>query len=126
MVVDGHTVQITSQDEINALDLAAGDATANAPPQPPAGQADATADTPATADNITAADSKPADTPVIAFAERDDTDKGRDVWYENLLATLGGVLAAASAAWFLLGSAPPRRNGSEPMLTYETEPMRRR
>jgi hypothetical protein len=125
MVVDGHTVQITSQDEINALDLAASSAATDTPPQPAAGQADIAADAPATADNIAAADSKPADTPVIAFAEREDTGNSRDVWYEDLLATLGGVLAAASAAWFLLGSAPPRRDGSEPMLMYETERMRR-
>jgi hypothetical protein len=133
MVVDGHTVQITSQDEINALDLAASSASSAAtdtPPQPAAGQADIAADAPATADNIAtadmaAADSKPADTPVIAFAEHEDTGNSRDVWYEDLLATLGSVLAAASAAWFLLGSAPPRRDGSEPMLTYETERMRR-
>jgi hypothetical protein len=125
MVVDGHTVQITSQDEINALDLAASSATTDAPPQPAAGHADIAADAPATADNIAAADSRPADTPVIAFAEREDTGNSRDVWYEDLLATLGGLLAAASAAWFLLGSAPPRRDGSEPMLMYENERMRR-
>jgi hypothetical protein len=139
MVVDGHTVQITSQDEINALDLAASSAAADTPPQPAAVQAqpaavqaDTTADAsatadspPATADTMAAADGKPADTPVIAFAEREDTGNSRDVWYEDLLATLGSVLAAASAAWFLLGSAPPRRDGSEPMLTYETERMRR-
>jgi hypothetical protein len=131
MVVDGHTVQITSQDEINALDLAASSAATDTPPQPAAaGQADIAADAPATADNIAtadmaAADSKPADAPVIAFAEHEDTGNSRDVWYEDLLATLGSVLAAASAAWFLLGSAPPRRDGSEPMLTYETERMRR-
>jgi hypothetical protein len=123
MVVDGHTVQITSQDEINALDLAA--SSANTPPQPAAGQADIAADVPATADNIAAADSRPADTPVVAFAEREDTGNSRDVWYEDLLATLGGLLAAASAAWFLLGSAPPRRDGREPMLMYENERMRR-
>jgi hypothetical protein len=74
---------------------------------------------------MTVADSKPADTPVIALAEREDTGNTRDVWYEDLLATLGSVLAAASAAWFLLGSAPPRRDGSEPMLMYEKESMRR-
>jgi hypothetical protein len=132
MVVDGHTVQITSQDEINALDLAASSAATDTPPQPAAVQAqpaavqaDTTADASATADTMAAADGKPADTPVIAFAEREDTGNSRDVWYEDLLATLGSVLAAASAAWFLLGSAPPRRDGSEPMLTYETERMRR-
>jgi hypothetical protein len=151
MVVDGHTVQISSQDEFNALDLAANGTTTDAPPQAAVGQPNLVADTPAATDNAPATDttaaantiavaaddntpaadsnpvidSKPADTPVIALAERDDTSKSRDVWYEDLLAILGGVLAAASAAWFLLGSAPPRRDGREPMLMYETERMRR-
>ncbi len=72
------------------------------------------------------ADNKSADIPVIAFAERADGDNSRDVWYENLLATLGSILAAASAAWFLIGRAPPRGDGgSEQMLVYEIEPMRR-
>jgi hypothetical protein len=70
-------------------------------------------------------DSKPADTPVVAFAQRDDSDNSRDVWYEDLLATLGSILAAASVAWFLIGRAPPRRDGSEQMLIYKTEPLRR-
>jgi hypothetical protein len=123
MVVDGQTVQISSQDEINALDLAADSSAFNAP-QP-------AADTMAAADNMPAADgepadNKPADTPVIAFAQRDDSDDSRDIWYEDLLATLGCLLAAASAAWFLIGRAPPRRGGgSEQMLVYEIEPMRR-
>ncbi len=131
MVVDGQTVQISSQDEINALDLAADSATPNVPPPPAAEQSKPAADAMAVADtsaanNMFAAESKPADTPVIAFAERTDGDNSRDIWYEDLLATLGCLLAAASAAWFLIGRAPPRRDdGSEPMLVYEIEPMRR-
>jgi hypothetical protein len=137
IVVDGQTVQISAQDEINALDLAADSSPANVPPQPDAMQSnpDAGANPAvggmAVADDMPAADSKPADSkiadnPVIAFAERDDSDNSRDVWYEDLLATLGCLLAAASAAWFLIGRAPPRRNGgSEQMLVYEIEPMRR-
>jgi hypothetical protein len=131
MVVDGQTVQISSQDEINALDLAADSSAFNAPPQPAIEQSKPAADTMAAADNMPAADSeladsKPADTPVIAFAQRDDSNNSRDIWYEDLLATLGSILAAASAVWFLIGRAPPRRGGgSEQMLVYEIEPMRR-
>jgi len=131
VVVDGQTVQISSQDEINALDLAADSSAFNALPQPANEQSKPAADTMAAADNMPAADgepadSKPADTPVIAFAQRDDSDDSRDIWYEDLLATLGCLLAAASAAWLLIGRAPPRRDGgSEQMLVYEIEPMRR-
>ena len=131
MVVDGQTVQIASQDEINALDLAADSSAFNALPQPANEQSKPAADTMAAADNMPAADGEPADNksadiPVIAFAERADGDNSRDVWYENLLATLGSILAAASAAWFLIGRAPPRGDGgSEQMLVYEIEPMRR-
>jgi hypothetical protein len=137
MVVDGHTVQITSQDQINALDLAA-DAATSTPPQPATKQANPNFDAMAAADNMTAADnmptadnapaadSTPANTPIIAFAERNEGDNNnRDIWYEDLLAILGGVLAAASAAWFMIGHAPPRRDGREPMLAYEVERMRR-
>jgi hypothetical protein len=131
LVVDGQTVQIASQDEINALDLAADSFPTNTPSQPGAVQPNSATDTLAAADNMLAADSEPADsksvdTPVVAFAERADGDNSRDIWYEDLLATLGCLLAAASAAWFLIGRAPPRRDGgSEPMLVCETEPMRR-
>jgi hypothetical protein len=131
MVVDGQTVQISSQDEINALDLAADSAAPDAPPQPAAEQSNPANDTMAIADapaanNMPTADGEPADIPVIAFAERTDGDNSRDIWYEDLLATLGCLLAAASAAWFLIGRAPPRRNGpGEQMLVYEIERMRR-
>jgi hypothetical protein len=131
MVVDGQTVQIASQSEINALDLAADSFPTNTPFQPGAVQPNPATDVLAAADSMSAADSepvdgKPGDTPVIAFAERDDSDNSRDIWYEDLLATLGCLLAAASAAWLLIGRAPPRRNGgSEQMLVYEIEPIRR-
>jgi hypothetical protein len=131
LVVDGQTVQIASQAEINALDLAADSFPTDTPSQPSAVQPNPAADTLAAADNVLAAgsepaDGKPADTPVIAFAERNDSDNSRDIWYEDLLATLGCLLSAASAAWFLIGRAPPHRDdGSEQMLVYEIEPVRR-
>jgi hypothetical protein len=130
LVVDGRTVQIASQDEINALDLAADSSAANTPSQSDAVQPSPAPDIMAAADapiaDSRSDDNKSADIPVIAFAERTDGDNRRDIWYEDLLATLGSILAAASAAWFLIGRAPPRRDGgSEQMLIYEVEPMRR-
>jgi hypothetical protein len=73
-------------------------------------------------------DQKPETTaPVVATAsvaqQDDNIDKSRDLWYEKLLAALGGAFVASSVAWLLIGWAPPRR--MEPMLTYETERMGR-
>jgi hypothetical protein len=55
------------------------------------------------------ADTQPA--PAVAPARRDDSNDGRDVWFEEILATLGGALAAGSVAWLLIGAAPRRRYG---------------
>ena len=56
-----------------------------------------------------AADTQPA--PVVALAQQDNSDDGRDVWFEEILAALGGALAAAAIAWFLFGAAPRRMYG---------------
>jgi|ERR1700734_227596 len=45
----------------------------------------------------------------VALATRDDD--GRDAWFEEILATLGGALAAGLVAWFLFGAAPRRMYG---------------
>jgi len=55
------------------------------------------------------ADTRPA--PTIALAQQDDGNDSRDAWFEEILATLGGALAAGSVAWFLIGAAPRRRYG---------------
>jgi hypothetical protein len=81
VVVGGHTVQISSPDEFNTIDLAADRQSAPA------------ADTPAA--------------PAVAVAEPDD--HARDVWYEELLATLGGALAAGVVAWFLVVGGSQQR-----------------
>jgi hypothetical protein len=47
----------------------------------------------------------------VAPARRDDSNDGRDAWFEEILATLGGALAAGSVAWILIGAAPRRRYG---------------
>jgi hypothetical protein len=53
-----------------------------------------------------AADPQPA--PVVAAAFADNSNDSRDAWFEELLATLSGALAAGAVAWFLFGAAPAR------------------
>jgi len=45
------------------------------------------------------------------LAQQDDGDHSRDVWFEELLAMLGGALAAGLVAWFLVSAAPQRMYG---------------
>jgi hypothetical protein len=88
LVVGGRTVQIAAPDEANAIDLAADHQTITS-----------------------AADTQAAAAPqasAVALAQPDDPQ--RDTWYEELLATLGGALAAGLVAWFLImGGGPPQR-----------------
>ena len=56
-----------------------------------------------------AADPQPA--PTVALAQQDNSNDSRDVWFEEILATLGGALAAGLVAWFLVGAAPRRMYG---------------
>jgi hypothetical protein len=56
-----------------------------------------------------AADTRPA--PAVAAALEDNSDDSRDAWFEEILATLGGALAAGAVAWFLFGAAPQRMYG---------------
>jgi hypothetical protein len=63
-------------------------------------------------DQNTATSNAVADTqPVVALARQDDSDDDRDVWFEEILATLGGALAAGSVAWFVIVGAPRRMYG---------------
>jgi hypothetical protein len=55
------------------------------------------------------ANSQPAQ--VVATARQDNGDDGRDAWFEEILATLSGALAAGAVAWFLFGAAPQRMYG---------------
>jgi hypothetical protein len=55
------------------------------------------------------ADPQPA--PVVAAAQQDNSDDSRDAWFEEILATLSGALAAGAVAWFLFGAAPQRTYG---------------
>jgi hypothetical protein len=56
------------------------------------------------------ADPQPA-APVVAVVQQDNSDDSRDAWFEEILATLGGALAAGAVAWFLFGAAPQRMYG---------------
>lgn len=91
LVVNGRTVQVATPDEANAIDLAADRRTE---PQ-----------------SVAEASAAPASAPVVAFAEPNDPQ--RDHWYEELLATLGGALAAGLVAWAFImgGGSQPRMYG---------------
>jgi hypothetical protein len=93
MVVDGHTVQIAAPDEVNAIDLAA----------------DEPHDVAAVPNDR--ADMQRASDPVIAFARQDDNDSGGQSWITELLATLGGALAAGTVAWLVIFATPQRHYG---------------
>jgi len=89
MVVGGRTVQIASPDDVNAIDLAADEPHEVA--ATPSGRTDRQTNS------------------VVALAQQDD-GSGQS-WMAELLATLGGALAAGSVGWFLMGPAPQRRYG---------------
>ena len=49
--------------------------------------------------------------PAAAVAQQDNSDDSRDAWFEEILATLSGALAAGAVAWFLFGAAPRQSYG---------------
>ena len=96
IVVNGQTVQIASPDDVNDIDLAADDR--NAAPAAPA--------------RSVRADMAPEAVPMAATARREDASPvGSASWIAQMLAALGGAIAAASVAWFLIGSGPQRMYG---------------
>ena len=111
LVVGGHAVQVVSPDEANEIDLAANNASAPANDDPlynlaavtPAAASEAA--TPDTAASAPSADS--------AKATQPKSGVGSTSWFMQVMAALGGAVAAGSAAWFLIGSASPRINLSE-------------
>lgn len=104
IVSGGQAVLVTSPDQINAADLAADNhpQTANEPAP----------NTAATADPAT---SPPAATAMVARAsvEKPETPSpvGSASWIAQVLAALGGALAAGIVAWFLIRPAPIRTYG---------------
>ena len=95
VVIDGQTVEVAPSDQVNAIDLAADDrhdaATAMV--------ADHNGATPAVR------------TVFAAPAHQDSSSVGSASWIAQILAALGGAVAAGAVAWFLIGSGPQRMYG---------------
>jgi hypothetical protein len=91
LVVDGETVQIASPDQVNAIDLAAND---NGAAKAPAVNADA---------------GPRAHVAFAAPARKTASGVGSASWIAQVLAALGGAVAAGSIAWFLIGGSGPQR-----------------
>jgi hypothetical protein len=86
LVVNGQTVQVTSPDQVNEMDLAD--------------------------DNNNAAASHVAfAAPVQEDASQNASRVGSASWIAQVLAALGGAVAAGSVAWFLIGFGPVRTYG---------------
>jgi hypothetical protein len=122
LIVGNQTVEIASQNDVNALDLAAdkaADAPANAAP------VNATPDDAAPSYKM-AAMSAPAAAVVSDTASKSDSIKasltapapettqtavGSPGWIAQVMAALAGAVAAGTIAWFLIGAAPQRTYG---------------
>jgi hypothetical protein len=93
LLVGGRAVRIVSPDDANEIDLAA-DAPEVAASKGPRS-------------DIAAAQSPEAETVAVVQA-REPSAAGTSAWVAQLLAAIGGAMAAASVAWFLIGSAAQR------------------
>jgi len=100
LVVGGQEVKVASPDKVNEIDLAAANngVVAN----------DAQ---PSTAPATTATSTPKADSATVAVAQTPASQVGSTAWIMQVLAALGGALAAGSVAWFLIGSTPQRTYG---------------
>jgi DnaK suppressor protein len=107
LVVDGQTVQIASADEANEIDLAASDA--NAATAVSRGPKLAS-NTPLSAVTEAVATSEPT---TAALAEAQKPEVSTTSWILQVLAALGGAVAAGTVAWLLMRSAPPQIEVSE-------------
>ena len=96
LVVGGQTVHVVSPDDANEIDRAAD---AQIIPSVAAKQSAVAPAAPA------------ADTATIALAHEQTSNVGTASWIAQILAALGGAVAAGAAAWFLMGSAPQRTYG---------------
>jgi hypothetical protein len=107
LVVDGQTVQVASADEVNEIDLAAGDASAaNAASRGPK----LAINMPPSAVADSAAKSEPTS---VALVEAQTPEMSTTSWILQILAALGGAVAAGTVAWFLMRSAPLQVEVSE-------------
>ncbi len=99
LVVGGQAVQVVSPDDANEIDLAA-----DIPEVPPSKGPRSDF-----AEEVRALE--PAAETAIAAVTAQARDAGpasTSAWVAQLLAAVGGAMAAASVAWFLIGSAPQR------------------
>lgn len=99
LVINGQTVQVASPNEVNALDLAADDEDA------------AETATAAMAPTVASEPKPEARALAVRPAAQSANAASNRAWIAQLLAALGGVVAAGSVAWFLFGSAPQRNYG---------------
>ncbi|HYA05640.1 MAG TPA: hypothetical protein VEF90_07085 [Xanthobacteraceae bacterium] len=104
IVVGGQTVQIAAPDQANAIDLAADDNHDTAPAVLRDDRADAV-------DAADAADAAAAPTVLAAPLQEQNNAVGSPSWIAQILAALGGALAAGAVARFLIGSGPVRTYG---------------
>lgn len=102
VVVAGQTVQVASPDDVNEIDLAANDATASAGGAAPASAPPMR--------EITEAEPK-TNSLRAAEVQQTENEVGSTSWILQVMAALGGAVAAGSAAWFLIGSTPQRMYG---------------
>jgi hypothetical protein len=114
LVVGGQEVRVASPDDVNEIDLAANNATAS-----PSALAADPANAAAPAAN-TGEVSPKADAFSVAVAQQQQVSQehsqehspiGSPSWIMQVVAALGGAVAAGSVAWFLIGSAPQRTYG---------------
>ncbi len=118
--IGGQTVQVASADQVNEIDLAADNTQLAESTAPPSDRTDMT-----TAANAMA-NAMPASPVAFVTAARADasqtatdqtasgqnaTTVGSASWIAQVLAALGGAIAAGVAAWLLLGSGPQRMYG---------------
>jgi hypothetical protein len=99
-------VQLVSPNDANEIDLAANDAGARVSAAPPD---NAVASTPAIRDIIEA--QPKSDSVRVATTQQPGSEVGSTSWVLQVLAALGGAVAAGSVAWFLIGAAPQRTYG---------------
>ena len=112
LVVGGQSVRVTSPGDLNEIDLAANnDAVPVLVPVVDAALRDAAASPPAANNN--GADVAPkSDSLMVSSAPLPSSAPvGSASWIAQVLAALGGAVAAGSAAWFLIGAAPQRMYG---------------
>ena len=105
LVVDGQTIQIASPDQANAIDLAANDAVV---------ASDASLGTMAASNAALTEVTEPAvkpDATSAMVAQAQSADVSSTSWFLQVMAALGGAVAAGAVAWFLIGSAPQRMYG---------------